>query len=145
MDFWQRVLKKIDDERTTQAWVASKIGMRPDSFSRWISRDVWPGVDMGVGIAKALGTTAEYLVTGESAAEWKPTARIASIVGCLMELDDHDLRAVATLAHGLAEQHLEPVDGYQQSWVAAPAPAYGTGSMRERPGLPREDDKKKHA
>lgn len=66
MKFWERVSIRIREQNTSQQWVASKIGVRPDSFSRWINRDVLPDAERATLIAKALGTTVEYLVSGEA-------------------------------------------------------------------------------
>jgi hypothetical protein len=67
-DFWKRVKIQIESENTTMEWVAKQIQIRPDSFRRWASRKVLPNAEQSVGIAKALKTTVEYLVTGEEPA-----------------------------------------------------------------------------
>mgnify|MGYP000156238730 CR=1 FL=1 len=64
MGFWQRVKERIKALNTTQEWVASKIPIRADSFSRWIQRNTLPRADEAYRIAKALDTSVEYLLTG---------------------------------------------------------------------------------
>jgi transcriptional regulator with XRE-family HTH domain len=65
VSFWTRVKELIDSQNTTQEWVATKMGKRPDTFSRWISRDTMPTAEEAYFIASALNTTVEYLVTGK--------------------------------------------------------------------------------
>lgn len=69
MEFWDRVRDEIKKQNTTQAWVAGNIPIGPEKFSRWIVNGVMPNADQAQAIAKALGTTVEYLVTGEDLAE----------------------------------------------------------------------------
>lgn len=64
-DFWEMVKIKIQAENTTMEWVARQINIRPDSFRRWSSRKILPNAKKAVGIASALNTTVEFLVTGE--------------------------------------------------------------------------------
>ncbi len=65
MDFWTRLKTLIKKENTTQEWVASKINVSYRTFNGWISRKIIPNADQAVSIAKVLGTTVEYLVTGD--------------------------------------------------------------------------------
>ena len=56
-------------------WVARQINIRPDSFRRWSSRKILPNAEKAVGIASALNTTVEFLVTGEEP-EFLPAGEI---------------------------------------------------------------------
>jgi len=74
-EFWERVKIKIQSENTTMEWVARQINIRPDSFLRWSSRKILPNAEKAVGIASALNTTVEFLVTGEEP-EFLPAGEI---------------------------------------------------------------------
>jgi len=94
-DFWNRVREALSAQGTTQEWVARKIGIRPDSFSRWIGRGILPSVDQGAAIASALGTTTEYLVTGKDPEGLSP--RIHALAKSLSILSEDDLSDVEAL------------------------------------------------
>lgn len=64
MDFWDRVNESVKSQRTTQEWVAGRAGISHNTFRGWISKKVLPRADQAQAIAKALGVTVEYLVTG---------------------------------------------------------------------------------
>lgn len=65
MEIWERIREKVSEQNTTQEWVSSKIGVRPDLFRRWMSKRIMPNADQAVAIAEALGTSVEFLVTGK--------------------------------------------------------------------------------
>jgi len=64
MDFWGRLKNEIKAKNTTQEWIAGKIGVPLSTFRKWMTRKTYPDIREGVGIAKLLETSAEYLVTG---------------------------------------------------------------------------------
>jgi transcriptional regulator with XRE-family HTH domain len=64
MDFWSRLKSEIKAKNTTQEWIAGKIGVPFGTFRKWMTRKTYPDIREGVGIAKLLETSAEYLVTG---------------------------------------------------------------------------------
>jgi transcriptional regulator with XRE-family HTH domain len=64
MDFWSRLKSEIKAQNTTQEWIAGKIGVPFGTFRKWMTRKTYPNLKEGVGIAKLLETSAEYLVTG---------------------------------------------------------------------------------
>lgn len=65
IEFWQRVKELIKSQKTTQEWVANTAGVSFNNFKQQIFHERMPVADEAVGIAKALNTTVEYLVTGE--------------------------------------------------------------------------------
>ena len=64
MDFWTRLKNEIKAKNTTQEWIAGQIGVPFGTFRKWMSRKTYPNLKEGVEIAKLLGITAEYLITG---------------------------------------------------------------------------------
>jgi len=69
--FWGRVKPLIKKNGLTQASLAEKCGIPFGTFQGWIAKSVLPSVTDGCKIAKALNTTAEYLVTGEESNPFK--------------------------------------------------------------------------
>lgn len=66
-NFWDRVKALIKEKGLTQAQFAEQNGYAVNTFVGWISKNRSPDLDIAVNIAKQLGTTVEYLVTGEIA------------------------------------------------------------------------------
>ena len=64
IDFWKRVKKNLDPEKN-QNWLCNEIAVSSGTMSSWITHDRLPKADLAVRIAKALGVTVEYLVTGD--------------------------------------------------------------------------------
>jgi len=59
-----RLKSVIKDKNTTQEWIAGKIGVPLSTFRKWMTRKTYPNLKEGTEIAKLLGVSAEYLVTG---------------------------------------------------------------------------------
>jgi transcriptional regulator with XRE-family HTH domain len=108
--FWDRVRELIDSQNTTQDWLSAKIGKRPDTFSRWISRDTMPTAREAYLLARALNTTIESLVDGANGdkyilqwaehhgTKWKPPPRIKPLLDIVGNFNDADLRKLIEIA-----------------------------------------------
>jgi len=59
-----RLKNEIKAKNTTQEWIAGQIGVPFGTFRKWMTRRTYPNLKEGVEIAKLLGVSAEYLVTG---------------------------------------------------------------------------------
>ena len=59
-----KLKNEIRAKNTTQEWIAGKIGVPFGTFRKWMTRRTYPNIKEGVEIAKLLGISAEYLVTG---------------------------------------------------------------------------------
>ena len=75
MSFWTRLKERIKSEKTTQEWVATKIGVSHRTFRGWLSREIMPNADQVIAIARLLGTTPEFLVTGQDPEGTSPELR----------------------------------------------------------------------
>ena len=69
MDVFDRIKFEVKRNNTTQDWVAGKIGVSERTFRGWLSRKIMPNADQACAIAKALGVTVEYLVTGSDSTD----------------------------------------------------------------------------
>jgi len=64
MDFWTRLKNEIKAKNTTQEWIAGQIEVPFGTFRKWMTRKTYPNLKEGTEIAKLLGVSAEYLITG---------------------------------------------------------------------------------
>ena len=64
MDFWTRLKSEIKAKNTTQEWIAGQIEVPFGTFRKWMTRKTYPNLKEGIEIAKLLGVSAEYLITG---------------------------------------------------------------------------------
>ena len=69
--FWERVNTLIKSKKTKQQDVAEACGLSYQTFRGWITRSTYPDALQTVKIAKCLGTSVEYLVTGTDSNEYK--------------------------------------------------------------------------
>lgn len=106
--FRDNLRKAIADSGYVVKEVAKISKVAKGTIDNWLAEapgvPTTPKVTDAYKVANALGETVEYLVTGESAAGWKPPERIAKIVDYLMKLDDNGLESVAILAKGLVSR-----------------------------------------
>lgn len=69
MDFWDAVRARIREQNTKIESVANDAGISTNTLNGWISKGRLPRVDEATRLAKALGTTVEYLITGNGLKE----------------------------------------------------------------------------
>jgi hypothetical protein len=89
MDFFKRVKNHVKMSNTTIEDFISDVfeGSKDrDSFNGWKRRNVLPRADEAIKIAKAMGMTVEYLVTGRdvvglSSEEWELVAKYRNLSG----------------------------------------------------------------
>lgn len=59
-----RLKNEIKSKNTTQEWVSGQINVPFGTFRKWMTRKTYPNLKEGVEIARLLGISAEYLITG---------------------------------------------------------------------------------
>jgi len=97
---------KLENWIVKELAAASGIGKRTlDTYMD--VRAVIPSADNAVKIAKALGVSVEYLVTGETASTEVLPPDIRSIVDKLQVLDAQDRAAVEGLVESLALRYMK--------------------------------------
>lgn len=71
--FWDRVNFFVKKQKTTQEYLAKKAGIKYQTLRNWVSRGIYPQAPEAERIARILGTSVEFLVTGKdrSAPEFK--------------------------------------------------------------------------
>ena len=112
--FWDNVRELIKNKKDGQKWLAEKADVGRTFVNNGITRLSSPSVDNAYSIARALNTTVEELVDGETGVEYllgvirnDPKAiqvpdRIRPVVECLLLLEDKELRAIRATAEELA-------------------------------------------
>jgi transcriptional regulator with XRE-family HTH domain len=63
--FWIRVKSLIKKNKTTQREAAAACGVSLRTFQNWIYNNLYPCVITGYYLARFLGVSVEYLVTGK--------------------------------------------------------------------------------
>ena len=63
--FAERLERLIKEKGLTQVAVADSVGIRRPTISDWKKNGSYPTADVAVKIARLLGVSVEYLVTGE--------------------------------------------------------------------------------
>jgi len=63
--FWRRVNRLIKVKKTKQEAIAKECDIPYPTFRGMVTRKTFPGGDETYRIAKALGTTVEYLLSGK--------------------------------------------------------------------------------
>ena len=67
MSFWENVDEELKFKGLTRTYLAQKAGFSLTNIGKGIQLGSTPSADTAVKIAKVLGVTVEYLVTGEVA------------------------------------------------------------------------------
>lgn len=105
-DFWNRVEVERDRLNITRKELATVTGISKNTIETWFSRLTIPPGDRCLSIAKALGVSIEYLITGDEVdlqdenpivqAIYK-NKKLYAINECLIESGPNKIDAVAEL------------------------------------------------
>jgi hypothetical protein len=100
---WQNVDDQLERLERKRPWLCRQTGISLNTLNSWIARDRKPRIDEAYRIARALGTTIEYLVTGINA---PPVER------------DTDLEGWLELAKGRSKEELAELRGVVRQYIA---------------------------
>lgn len=84
LDFYDRVKTLAKQNKTTIESVVNSAGLTINSYNSYKRHGNLPRLDEGVKIARALGVSVEYLVTGEDSNPYK--SKIEELKKIIMEL-----------------------------------------------------------
>ena len=105
MSFRDRLREEIEDRGFLIKEISGKVGISNSTFLSYIdARGVLPNIETGVKIAKVLGVSVEYLVTGEDETiDTKKRNNIQDIVRDLYSLNQTQIEIIKKMVHGLRE------------------------------------------
>ena len=103
---------RVKNEMKLKNWIVKELsavtGISKRTLDQYLGvRESLPSADNAVKIAKALGVTVEYLVTGETAGTGTLAPDVRSIVEKLEVLDAADRAAVDGLIDSLALRYMK--------------------------------------
>ena len=97
MDFRSRLREQIDFNGLLDKEVADKAGISKHTLDTYVgARGCMPAADVAVRLAKVLGVSVEWLITGEDART--PTADINLLYHYYVHLGAHDRKMILALA-----------------------------------------------
>ena len=82
---WERVKRLLKNNKLTQSMAAEACGVKLTTFQSWIRKDYYPTILSGYELARFLGVSVEYLVTGN---EREGKKQIETVRSVLKELDE---------------------------------------------------------
>jgi DNA-binding protein len=102
MAFKDRLREEIEYRGWLIKEISAKTGITNSTFLSYIdARGVLPNVESGVKIAKALGVSVEYLVTGERTVQDPKYTAINDIIRDLYQLSSAQVETIKCMIHGL--------------------------------------------
>ena len=82
--FWESVKILTKENKTKQEFLAEKCGVSLGVFKAWVFNKRLPDASQSVRIAKSLGTSVEYLVTGQK--EKQGNTEVSALLKKALEL-----------------------------------------------------------
>ena len=82
---WDRVKRLLKENKYTQNAAAEVCCVKLSTFQSWIRKDYYPTILGGYALARFLGVTVEYLVTGK---EREAKKQIETVRSVLKEADE---------------------------------------------------------
>ncbi|NLK45124.1 MAG: helix-turn-helix transcriptional regulator [Treponema sp.] len=107
MSFRNRLREEISYKGFTIKELSAKVGVSNSTFLSYVdARGVLPNVETAVKIAKALGVSVEYLVTGENSnknVNIQENRDKKEILHIIEKFEDNKIKAVKTIVNAIAE------------------------------------------
>jgi transcriptional regulator with XRE-family HTH domain len=107
MSFRNRLREEISYKGFTIKELSAKVGVSNSTFLSYVhASGVLPNVETAVKIAKALGVSVEYLVTGENSnknVNIQENRDKKEILHIIEKFEDNKIKAVKTIVNAIAE------------------------------------------
>lgn len=84
MEFWETVESLRKEQNTSYRWLAKKMGVSETTVSTMRRNGTEPRATEAVRLATALGTTVEFLVTGEPDSYYKKYSTLKSALQTIL-------------------------------------------------------------
>lgn len=108
--FWNRVDALLALQKSNSRWLAGEVKSAETTISGWRRLERSPKAEKAFAIAKALGVTVEYLVSGEDSELsikdrqlLNKARKFASVIEDLDAIDNAAFLMLATQIHAVAE------------------------------------------
>lgn len=103
MGFSENLRNELDFQDLQVQELANKTGISKNTLDKYLSqsRKIQPGIEKAVRIARALGVSVEYLVTGETSGT--STLREKQYIAEYSKLSPKEQKAVSNLVRELGE------------------------------------------
>ncbi len=101
MSFWQNVESELQFKNISRKELAEKASFAVSGISLGISKNSTPSADVAVRIAKVLGVSVEYLVTGGEEHNQTNNKTLYHIISELKNLDNYSLETILLLSKRL--------------------------------------------
>ncbi|MDR1316974.1 MAG: helix-turn-helix domain containing protein [Spirochaetales bacterium] len=103
--FWKTVKAEVERQKTSFEWLYRKTTIPKGTFSSWKTRKLIPRADAALSIARALGVSVEYLLTGTDKGEFVSNPAVQEITKNIVLFDDNDLEAVKALVKTMSGRY----------------------------------------
>lgn len=113
-EFWAKTNSLIKERKTTQRAVSKTCGLAERRIETMVSTKRLPNIFIGCHIAKALGVTVEYLVTGADGL----TADERELLAAYRRIDDNNKAAAVGSVAGIAAAYPKGGDALSSSVTA---------------------------
>lgn len=106
MGFWKNIANELEYQNISRKELAQKADFAVSGISLGISNNSVPSADVAVRIAKVLGVSVEYLVTGKDSAQEKPLSpQLNRLFSNLQKIDSYDAQSVNLLVERILNKN----------------------------------------
>lgn len=107
MDFSENLKKLLDEKDIQVKELASGIGISKNTIDNYLSgQKSLPNAENAIKIAKFLGVSTEYLVTGSANYEKRHTALPERLLCKMEQLNNKDIEAISKIVDALCEKYV---------------------------------------
>jgi Helix-turn-helix. len=112
MGFKEILRSELDYQDMIVKELSERTGINKRTLDNYLSgHNSMPSADIAVQIAKALGVTVEYLITGQDTHKEAPVAPEArKLLALFSLLDDRDQQTVLTMVESMADRYANSGD-----------------------------------
>ena len=103
-DFWRRVDEELEYKGINRTYLAKECGFSLTNIGQGIKLGSTPSAETAVKIARVLGVSVEYLVTGQETAEKTTNNEINELLHDIRHLSANDLNIAKLVVHRLTEK-----------------------------------------
>ena len=100
--FWNNVKDELEYKLMSQKELAKATEISYNTLQSWMTKDRLPDASDSVRIAKVLGVSVEYLVTGVDNSKKRENAELDELIRDIRHLSSDDLSLARSVVHRLS-------------------------------------------